>query len=93
MCTLRLARAASGDPAPAGERVAPVWDRFILDFEDGGRLVLRGQDLRGQDLRGRDLTGADLTGALFLTRTQVGGALGSSATRLPPTLERPAHWA
>jgi formamidopyrimidine-DNA glycosylase len=33
--------AAEGDPAPEGEKVAPVWDRFVVDFEDGGRLLLR----------------------------------------------------
>lgn len=54
--------------------------------------VLVGADFLGADLRNADLAGADLTGALFLTRTQVGGALGSPATRLPPALARPPHW-
>jgi Pentapeptide repeats (8 copies) len=53
---------------------------------------LRRADLLGADLRGADLSGADLTGALYLTRTQVGGARGSTATRLPGRLPRPAHW-
>ena len=58
---------------------------------------LRGADLRWADLlaahlRGADLGGADLTGALYLTRTQVGGARGSSTTRLPARLPHPAHW-
>jgi hypothetical protein len=58
---------------------------------------LRGADLRladllGADLRGAQLAGADLSGALYLTRMQVGGALGDRSTRLPGTLERPAHW-
>jgi Pentapeptide repeats (8 copies) len=57
----------------------------------GAALV--GADLLGADLRDADLSGADLTDALFLTRTQVGGALGSAATRLPPALDRPPHWA
>ena len=56
--------------------------------------VLVGADLRGVDLGCADLLGADLRGArlhgarlgttLFLTRTQVGGALGDEATTLPP---------
>ncbi|GAA1643687.1 pentapeptide repeat-containing protein [Georgenia ruanii] len=58
---------------------------------------LRGADLRradliGADLRDADLAGADLTGALFLTQPQVTAAKGDGATRLPPTLTRPAHW-
>jgi hypothetical protein len=58
---------------------------------------LRGADLRladliGADLRGAVLVGADLTGALFLTQAQVDSARGDAATRLPPTLRRPAHW-
>ena len=55
--------------------------------------VLVGADFLGADLRNADLSGADLTDALFLTRTQVGGALGSPATRLPAALDRPPHWA
>jgi Pentapeptide repeats (8 copies) len=58
---------------------------------------LRGADLRyadllGTDLRGAELAGADLTGALYLTRTQVGGARGSAATRLSDRLPHPEHW-
>jgi Pentapeptide repeats (8 copies) len=53
---------------------------------------LRCADLLGADLRGADLRGADLTGALFVTRTQLGSALGDGATRLPSGLSRPAHW-
>ena len=53
---------------------------------------LRCADLLGADLRGADLGGADLTGALYLTRTQIGGARGSPATRLPDRLPHPAHW-
>jgi hypothetical protein len=58
---------------------------------------LRGADLRladllGADLRGATLAGADLSSALYLTRMQVGGALGDPATRLPDTIERPGHW-
>jgi hypothetical protein len=53
---------------------------------------LRGADLLGADLRGADLRGADLTDALFVTRTQLGSAVGDAATRLPSGLSRPAHW-
>jgi hypothetical protein len=53
---------------------------------------LRSADLLGADLRGADLRGADLTGALFVTRTQLGSAVGDAATRLPSGLSRPAHW-
>jgi len=53
---------------------------------------LRSADLLGADLRGANLAGADLTGALYLTRTQVGSARGSSSTRLPDRLPHPPHW-
>ncbi|MFE7123370.1 pentapeptide repeat-containing protein [Streptomyces sp. NPDC057617] len=58
---------------------------------------LRGADLRladliGADLRDTDLRGADLTGSLFLVQTQINAAKGDAATRLPPGLDRPAHW-
>lgn len=53
---------------------------------------LRWADLIGADLRDADLRGADLTDALFLTQPQVTAARGDSATRLPATLSRPAHW-
>jgi hypothetical protein len=61
------------------------------------RTDLRGADLRcadllGADLRGADLGGADLTDALYLTRTQVGGARGTAGTRLPDRLPHPEHW-
>ncbi|MER5898387.1 pentapeptide repeat-containing protein [Streptomyces sp. NPDC001876] len=58
---------------------------------------LRGADLRladliGADFRDAELSGADLTGALFLTQAQLNAAKGDTATRLPPSLTRPAHW-
>jgi hypothetical protein len=53
---------------------------------------LRAADLLGADLRAADLRGADLSGALFLTRSQVGSAVGDPATRLPERLDRPDHW-
>lgn len=58
---------------------------------------LRGADLRqadliGADLRDANVAGADLTGALFLTESQLEAARGDAATRISPTLRRPAHW-
>ncbi len=53
---------------------------------------LRGADLIGADCRDADLGGADLSASLFLTPMQLHGARGDAATRLPPGLDRPAHW-
>jgi len=49
-------------------------------------------DLLGADLRGADLRGANVSTALYLTQAQVNAARGDTATALPATLERPAHW-
>lgn len=49
-------------------------------------------DLRGADLRAADLRGARLARALFVTQTQVGGAVGDADTELPAELLRPSHW-
>jgi uncharacterized protein YjbI with pentapeptide repeats len=54
---------------------------------------LAGADVRGADLRGAAVAGADLRHCLFLIQTQVEGARGDGATRLPKSLSRPAHWA
>ncbi|WP_428951623.1 pentapeptide repeat-containing protein [Streptomyces sp. cg35] len=54
---------------------------------------LRSADLIGADLRDARLGGADLTGCIFLTQAQLNAARGDGATRLPPGLTRPAHWA
>ncbi|CAL9619008.1 pentapeptide repeat-containing protein [Streptomyces sp. enrichment culture] len=53
---------------------------------------LRMTDLIGADLRNADLSGADLTDSVFLTQAQVNAARGDATTRLPRTLDRPAHW-
>ncbi|MFE6667321.1 pentapeptide repeat-containing protein [Streptomyces sp. NPDC057697] len=53
---------------------------------------LRRADLIGADFRDADLSGADLTGSLFLTQAQLNAARGDAATKLPPSLHRPAHW-
>jgi hypothetical protein len=64
----------------------------VLIGADLSRADLRLADLLGADLRGAQLAGADLSSALYVTRMQVGGALGDPATRLPDALERPVHW-
>lgn len=53
---------------------------------------LTGTDLMGADLRDADLCGANLSNGLFLTQSQINGAKGDSGTRLPDSLEPPAHW-
>jgi hypothetical protein len=97
-------RAGTGGPAMRGADRAG-WQAQGADLRgaDLRSAVLIGADLRGADLRladllgadlrGAQLAGADLSSALYLTRMQIGGALGDPATRLPDALERPAHWA
>ncbi len=58
---------------------------------------LRGADLRladltGTDVRDTDLSDADLSESIFLIQSQLEAAKGNSATKLPPSLARPAHW-
>jgi len=53
---------------------------------------LRSADLIGVDFRDADLRGADLSGSLYLSQAQMNSARGDAATRIPPTLTRPAHW-
>ena len=53
---------------------------------------LRAVDLTGADLRDSNLSGADLSTSFFLTQSQLNSAKGDQATRLPPSLTRPAHW-
>lgn len=56
------------------------------------RADLTAADLIGADFRDADLSAADLRGAIFLTQAQLAAAKGDAATRLPPSLTRPAHW-
>lgn len=49
-------------------------------------------DLIGADLRDARLHGADLSASLFVTQPQANSAMGDASTRLPPGIERPAHW-
>jgi uncharacterized protein YjbI with pentapeptide repeats len=79
------------DLAGADLRRADLSTAYLLGA-DLRRADLRTADLLGADLRGADLTGADLTGALYLTRTQVGGARGDASTALPAGLDHPPHW-
>ena len=53
---------------------------------------LRAVDLIGADLRDSNLSGADLSSSFFVTQSQLNSAKGDPATRLPPSLTRPAHW-
>lgn len=53
---------------------------------------MRGTDCIGADFRGADVRGADLSQSLFLTQTQLNAAMGDAHTKLPPWLNRPAHW-
>src|SRR5664279_4341117 len=55
--------------------------------------ALRNADLTGAALRDADLSAADLSSTLFLTQPQVSAARGDAATKLPPSLTRPGHWA
>ncbi len=80
------ARLAGADLCGANLRGA------LLIGADLNHADLRSADLIGADLRGADLRGADLTGSIFLTQPQLDAARGDSATRLSPTLRRPAHW-
>lgn len=64
----------------------------LLIAADLSGADLRSADLIGADLRDADLSRADLTGSIFLTQPQLNAAKGDAATRLPPALDRPAHW-
>jgi uncharacterized protein YjbI with pentapeptide repeats len=49
-------------------------------------------DLIGVDFRDADLRGANLTESIFLIQSQLDAAKGDAETKLPPSLNRPAHW-
>jgi hypothetical protein len=103
---VRVSEAVRGPGAP-NRRGADLTGADLADL-DLRRTSLRGARLIGADLRGArldlaDLTGADLRGAnldgaslarvLFFTQSQLEASHGNAATRLPPGLRRPAHWA
>ncbi|MGO4342066.1 pentapeptide repeat-containing protein [Pedococcus sp. 2YAF34] len=72
-------------------RAATLRGALLLGADLRGSVLDR-TDLLGADLRGARLHAADLSRALFLTRPQVGAALGDLATVLPQDLPRPGHW-
>jgi formamidopyrimidine-DNA glycosylase len=47
---------AEGDPPADGERPRALWDRFVLEFEDGGRLALRDRRRLGRARLNPDLS-------------------------------------
>ena len=50
--------AAEGDPARGDDAAAPpVWDRFVVAFEDGGKLILRDKRRLGRAVLNPDLSG------------------------------------
>ncbi len=53
---------------------------------------LRMADLIGVDFRDANLSGANLSGSIFLIQAQLDAAKGNAATKLSPSLTRPAHW-
>ena len=89
--SLRGADRAGWSAAGADLRRADLRGSLLVGADLAG-ADLRLADLLGTDLRGARLAGADLSGALYLTRMQVGSALGDRRTRLPAGLEPPAHW-
>ncbi|MEV6785139.1 pentapeptide repeat-containing protein [Streptomyces sp. NPDC051098] len=72
-------------------RGASLRGAYLIAADLGG-ADLRLADLIGADLRDADLSGADLSGSFFLTQPQLNAARGDASTRLPGTLDRPAHW-
>jgi uncharacterized protein YjbI with pentapeptide repeats len=77
--------------AGANLRGANLRGAFLI-AADLKKADLRTADLCGADLRAADLSDADLTESIFLTQFQLNAAKGNAATRLPPTVTRPAHW-
>jgi formamidopyrimidine-DNA glycosylase len=47
---------SEGDPAPANEKPRDLWDRFTVEFEDGGRMVLRDKRRLGRAVLDPDLS-------------------------------------
>lgn len=66
--------------------------RALLIAADLRNADLGMTDFIGADLRDADLRGADLTESIFLTQAQVNAANGDSNTKLPQSLQIPAHW-
>lgn len=98
-----LSRAALWSSNLTGANLSRVdLSRAILAGTNLGSANLSGADLSGAYLGGADLSGADLSGAnlsgTFLTHVksfpweQLPQAHGDADTKLPPDVERPAHW-
>ncbi|HEX8084509.1 MAG TPA: DNA-formamidopyrimidine glycosylase family protein [Solirubrobacteraceae bacterium] len=50
--------AAEGDPARGDDATAPpLWDRFVVAFEDGGKMILRDKRRLGRAVLNPDLSG------------------------------------
>ena len=88
---LRGAELVGADLAGADLRGANLRGALLVGAAlAGADLTLA--DLTGADLRGADLAGADLTGAIFLTQSQLSGAVGDGRTLVSPPLVTPEHW-
>jgi formamidopyrimidine-DNA glycosylase len=72
--------ASAGDPAPY-DGSPPIWDRFVLEFEDGGRLVLRDKRRLGRAVLDPDVSrlGPD---AAEVTRDDFRARVGRGAAPL-----------
>ena len=77
-------------------------DHDLRDADLRGSLLIRADlrdldlgraDLLGADLRDADLRGTALDDTLFLSQSQINGALGDARTAVPERFTRPAHWA
>ena len=88
---LRGADLAGNDLRGTDLRAASLRGALLIGADLRGTDLARA-DLTGADLRGADLGRADLTGAFFLTQAQLEAARGDTATGVPDTLARPAHW-
>jgi hypothetical protein len=69
----------AGDPCPERPQgPVPVWDRFTLHFEDGGRLILRDKRRLGRAILDPDLS-------------RLGPDAGRDLARRLPRARRPRH--
>ena len=48
--------ASEGDPPSNGEQPRALWDRFVVEFDDGGRLVLRDKRRLGRAVLNPDVS-------------------------------------
>ena len=64
----------------------------LLIAADLQNADLRMSDFIGADLRDANLSGANLIGSIFLTQAQLNSANGDERTKIPASLNIPAHW-